>query len=195
MKQPLAFFNNYWNLVATLVSGVLLLLANIIHPPEINLYFAESQIDLPSLIKVLAMGFSFLLLILFNKYKKKIYLRPWIFISALFLILSMLTLYAYKTALNKKSAYNTYTGRRQVIGQTFLAQFKPLADSVQILQKGEKVNPSFFLERTNSPLEIWERDEIEENSEFLCALYLITILSFYLFFLFVIQAFYCSTRL
>ena len=171
-----------------------MLLSNIVKPPSIELYFSESQIDLTMLAKIVAAGLTILILILFEKYKSKLYAKRWIWMALLFFLLAGGLLYWYNVEVNKRSAYNSIAERRQVIGSTYLNQVKPFVDSLERIRRNDPIDPAYLLERTNSPLDIWVRKEVESNSRYLSILYLATILTFFYFLLFALQAFYSSTR-
>lgn len=194
MKTIIDFFSKYWNMILGFVGAFILLLSNIVKPPSIELYFSESQIDLTMLAKIVAAGLTILILILFEKYKSKLYAKRWIWMALLFFLLAGGLLYWYNVEVNKRSAYNSIAERRQVIGSTYLNQVKPFVDSLERIRRNDPIDPAYLLERTNSPLDIWVRKEVESNSRYLSILYLATILTFFYFLLFALQAFYSSTR-
>ena len=196
MKDLLTFFNSYWNLVIGLATTIILFVSKVVTAPNIELYFAESQVNYEVVIKIITICFTILSLILFKKYNQKSDTKKWFFSTILIFVLGIILFINYLVQLDKHTVYNAPKNERQVSGKTFLKSIIPIVDSITKAQGNfGPLDISYLVESTNSSLEIWDNIEVQNYSRILIVEYLSVVIFLYFFILCCIQSLYCAKNI
>lgn len=189
-----SFFKEKWNLVLEFSLAVVVVVSEIVVPPNISFSFAESEVNYEVLSKFIVAGTILLTMIPCLLNNKRKHMRWWWIAAIVSFVLSIVLFFGYNRLLNEVSAYNSYAEERVIIGDKLRPIAQRAVDSVKRVDNLDELTDSDLVERLGEPTDIWPKREIEKNSRLVILCYMMTVILFSLFILFSIQALYCLQK-
>ena len=188
----LDYIKSRWNLVLGVSLSIVVVVTGFLVPPQFTSGMPISRSNFSSLAKFIVAGILLLVLVPCAIFNKRKHLWYWWAGAILLFAAAFFLFFHYQSDLDHKTAYDEYSDRQLIIGNTLTSLAQRAVDSVKQADGLEGLSAGEMLATLGPPESIWPKQQIEDNARSLVITYLVTLSLFALFVLFAIQATYCS---
>jgi len=187
----LSFLKEQWNLLLNLSLAIVVLLTKVVVPPNIDLNAAVGSVDKTALARFVVIIALLAALLPFSMLKQKKHAVFWWILALVFLLAGVTFYVSYIGFTERKTGYNEFSMKRQVIGDHLYRRVALSLDSIKAAEKLDTITADDIVGKLGAPTENYPPQEVTHNADKLVILFTVTILFAALFIACSIQAAYC----